>query len=354
MRFVFVYWRIHNAGSAQPIRHYAEAARAMGHEIALFGPPDPTGRFNCSQEVRGDDAVIFIMEWNLGGPQRLMDIPEANLARLLATIPRHRRIVLDNDGMYNDYTRIDGDYTHPVEAEAKKRSELFESIADKIVQPCYHPRRKNVGTLVFHGYRPEWEVPLDFSKPREFGMFYVGSNWFRWRAMKKVLSIIAPIRDRIGRIGLVGHDWAAMPHWVPSPFKEEAYFTDPDYLRQMGVEILPAVPIEQVIPSMSRGVFNPVLVRPTFNCFRVMNPRLFETPAANTIPLFNLDREYVCETYGEEAGKLVLDQNAQDLILDVLRQPQRYSPIVAAMRRHLAEKHSFAVRMRELVELVNN
>src|SRR4051812_40234252 len=133
MRFVFVYWRIDNAGSAQPIRHYAQAARAMGHEVVLFGPPDPTGRFNCSFDVRPEDAVIFIMEWNLGGPHRLMDVPEMNLARLLTTVPRDRRIVLDNDGMYNDYTRVDGDYTHPAQAEEKKRSELFESLSDKIV-----------------------------------------------------------------------------------------------------------------------------------------------------------------------------------------------------------------------------
>jgi hypothetical protein len=50
----------------------------------------------------------------------------------------------------------------------------------------------------------------------------------------------------------------------------------------------------------------------------------------------------------------VLDQNAQDLVLGVLREPQRYAAIVMAMRKYLAEKHSFAVRMRELVEIVNN
>jgi hypothetical protein len=353
MRFVFVYWRILNAGSAQTIWHYAEAAKKMGHEVALYGPPDPTGSFNCVLDVKPTDAVIFIMEWNLGGPHGLMGTSGINLARLLAVVPRERRIVLDNDGMYNDCIHVDGDYTHPDQAAARHRSEFFESISDKIYQPGYHPRRKNVRTLVLHGYRPEWEVPLDF-RNKEFGMFYVGSNWFRWRAMRKVLGILEPIRDKIGRIGLIGHDWQEMRQGVPSPLREQAYFTDPQYLQKLGVEVMPAVSIDQVIPSMSRGVFTPVLVRPTFNLLRMMNPRLFETPAANTIPLFNLDREYVCETYGAEAGQLVLGENAQELVLDVMRRPEHYAPIVMAMRRHLAEKHSFAVRMQELVDVVGS
>jgi hypothetical protein len=350
MRFVFVYWRIHNAGSAQTLFSYAEAAKQLGHEVVLYGPPDPAGRFNCELNVRPDDAVIFILEWNLGD-HRLMGLSEVNLARLLATVPRDRRIVLDNDGMYNDFTRVDGDYTHADEHASQKRIDFIESLSDRIYQPSYHPIRANVGTFIFHGYRPEWEVPLDFGN-KEFGMFYVGSNWFRWRAMLKVLRTIEPIRDRIGRIGLLGHDWARMPEWVPSPLKEEAYFTDPKYLERLNVEILPAVPVEQVIPSMSRGTFNPVLVRPTFNHLRMMNPRLFETPAANTIPLFNLDHEYVCETYGEEAGRLVLGDDGAELILDVLRQPEHYAPIVTVMRRYLAEKHSFAVRVRDLVNIM--
>ena len=33
---------------------------------------------------------------------------------------------------------------------------------------------------------------------------------------------------------------------------------------------------------------------------RLVNPRLFETPAANTIPVFGLDPEYVREIYGDD------------------------------------------------------
>ncbi len=361
---MFVYWRTSNAGSAQTIRHYAEAAQQLGHEVVIYAPPDPTGRFPCTLGIGSADAVIFVLEYNLflhpGGEKKseplkagLMGIGEVNIMRLLSKVPRERRIIIDNDGMYSEPIGVDGDFTHADERASRERIALCDSLTDKIYQPSYHPTRPNVRTFLFHGYRSEWEIPLDF-RNKPFGMFYVGSNWFRWRGMQRVLQAIEPIRQKVGRIGVVGHDWAAIPPWVPSPLREQAYFTDPDYLRRLDVEIMPAVPVDQVISTMSQGVFNPVLVRPTFNRLRMLNPRLFETPAANTIPLFNLDREFVCELYGDIAGSLVLDGQPTELIQDVLQCPEHYAPIVLEMRRHLAEKHSFTVRARELVEIARS
>src|SRR2546425_11675047 len=114
------------------------------------------------------------------------------------------------------------------------------------------------------------------------------------------------------------------------------------------------VPVGQVIESMSKGIFNPVLVRPLFNHLRLVNPRLFETPAANTIPLFGLDREYVREIYGEHAVHLILSEHASEQILDVVHRPEHYTEIVKSIRRDLAEKHSYTVRFRELMEIINS
>ena len=50
----------------------------------------------------------------------------------------------------------------------------------------------------------------------------------------------------------------------------------------------------------------------------------------------------------------MLDGQPTDLIRDVLGAARHYAPIVMEMRRHLAEKHSFAVRMHELVEIANS
>ena len=172
--------------------------------------------------------------------------------------------------------------------------------------------------------------------------------------MQRVLRAIEPIRDKVGRAALVGQDWAAMPWWVPSPLREQAYFTDPDYLKRMDIELRQPIPVEQVIPTMGVAVFNPVLMRPVFDYLGLVTCRTFETPAANTIPLFAQDAEYVRTIYGERATELVLrdGEAASEQIIDVLRRPEHYAEIVRDIRRHLAETHSYTVRLQELVRLV--
>jgi Glycosyl transferases group 1 len=362
MRLMFVYWQPENAGSAQDILNYSEAAKRLGHEVVLYAPAEAPSRFHCSLDIESADAVVFVLEWNLylqpGGDKKdrpvrtgLMGIGHLNLVKLVSRVPRERRVVIDCDGMYNDAIHVDGDFNHPDGAASRRRIELCDSLGDKIYQPTLHPLRPNVRPFLFHAYDPAWEQPLDF-RAKEYGMVYVGSNWFRWRALQRVLRALEPVRERVGRIALVGHDWGAMPWWVESPLREQAYFTDPAYLKELGVEVMPPVPVGQVISTMSKGVFNPVLIRTLFDHLGLVSCRTFETPAANTIPLFAQDAEYVKEIYGERAVELVLGDRASERILSVLREPEHYAEIVKDIRRHLAEKHSYAARLQELIEIV--
>jgi hypothetical protein len=367
MRLMFVYWRIGNAGSAQDILRYAEVAPSLGHEVVIYAPKEEGSLFPCSLDLESADAVVFVFEWNLylfpGGDKKkgqiirdgLMGIGHLNVARLFSRVPRKRRVILDCDGMYNDAIQIGGDFNHPDPEASRKRVELCDSLSDKIFQPTYHPLRANVGTFLFHAYDPAWERPLDFSH-KEFGMMYVGNNWFRWRALHGVLRAVEPIRQQVGRAALVGQDWVAMPWWVQSPLRELAYFTDPRYLAQLKIELRPPIPVEQVIPTMGEAVFNPVLIRPIFDRLGLVTCRTFETPAANTIPLFAQDAQYVASVYGEAAVNLVLgndDAAATERIEDVLRRPEVYAGYVREIRRHLAEKHSYAVRLAELVRIIS-
>jgi hypothetical protein len=348
MRMMFVYWKVENAGSAQTIYNFASTARKFGHEVVLYAPEGAVSRFQCSLDIESADVAIFVLEWNI----YLHNNEPLDLEGPIARMPRNRRIVIDNDGMYDDVIEIGGDCNHLDKAASRNRVDLYDSIADKICQPTLHPRPRNVRSFLFHGYNPAWEVPLDF-RAKEFGMCYVGSNWFRWKALKRVLQAIEPIRDRVGRVGLVGHDWGQIPWWIEQPLRERAYMTDPEYLRSLDIEIMPAVPIEHVIGSMSKAVFNPVLARPLFNHLRLTHPRLFETLAANTIPLFNLGRDHVVEIYGEPAGELVFGENASEQILDVLGRPDYYAEIVREIREHLAVNHSFERRFQELIDIID-
>jgi hypothetical protein len=96
------------------------------------------------------------------------------------------------------------------------------------------------------------------------------------------------------------------------------------------------------------------LIRPVFEHLGLVMNRVFETPAANTISLFAQDPKYVATVYGDRAAELVLRDGdaATEQILDVLHRPEEFAEIVRDIRRHLAEKHSFALRLQELVRIV--
>jgi glycosyltransferase involved in cell wall biosynthesis len=346
MRLMFVYWQLDDAGSAQTIFNYSRAAKGLGHEVVLYAPENSRSRVPCSLDVTRADAVLFLLEWNIYLHQNRPFPLEEPLRRT----PRWKRIVIDDDGMYNDHVRINGDYNHPSAEDSAIRTRLYDSISDQILQPTLHPLRDKVRTFLFHGYDAAWERPLEFAA-KDYGMVYVGSNWFRWRALQRLLAAVEPVRERVGRMAIAGHGWEEMPWWVEQPLREDAYYTDPAYLQRLGVELMGPVPIDDVVATMSRGVFNPVLVRPTFNHFRLVNPRLFETVAAGTIPLFNLDADYVREIYGDAAVELVVGDDGSAQVVDILERPAHYAEVTRRMRRHLAARHSFASRVRELVAL---
>src|SRR5207253_1563638 len=171
---------------------------------------------------------------------------------------------------------------------------------------------------------PGSEVPVDLPQ-QDFGIVYVGHSKFRWKPMLRVLEAVAPIRDAIGRIAIVGHGWDDIPAWAAPMGIEDIYRTDPEYLTELGVEIVPPVPFERVIGWMSKGRINPVIYRPLFQHLRLVTCRTFETPAAATLPLFDLDVGYVEEIYGEAARDLVLRQNRpEEKLLDMMGRPAYY------------------------------
>ncbi|HKF05554.1 MAG TPA: hypothetical protein VKB49_24765, partial [Candidatus Sulfotelmatobacter sp.] len=125
-----------------------------------------------------------------------------------------------------------------------------------------------------------------------------------------------------------------------------------EYLQKLDVELLEPVPFESVIDWMSMASFNPVISRPTFSALRLVTPRFFETPAADTVPIFGLDAQYVAEIYGPDAAELVMRGDGTELFLDMIRRPEHYDQLVCGIRQHLATHHSQAVRLRQLIDII--
>lgn len=350
MKLMFAYFIAEDAGSAQDIHHYARAAKELGHEIVLYGPVNALPSFEFSMDAASADAVIFVFEWTT----QLRFGDQLDLARLVSSVPRERRIVIDCDGAYNDVISVEGDYNHRDAAASRAWMAICDSLSDRIYQPTRHPVRPNVRPFFFHAYDPAWERPLDF-RAKEYGMVYVGHSKFRWWPMYRVLKAIEPNREQVGRIAVVGHGWDALPPWATWMQIEDNFYTDQEYLQKMGVEFVQPVPFEQVIPWMSKAVFSPVIYRPLFSFLRLVTCRTFETPAANTIPLFGLETEYVTEIYGERAIELVLpEQDPEEKVGDIVRRPEYYAQIVVEIRRHLAEKHCYTARLQELMEIIES
>ena len=349
MRVMFVYWAFEDQGSGLLINGYTQAAEELGHEVVVYGQPVPNIPLEYSMDVESADALVYIFEWTTD----LLRGDNLDFARL-SKIPRRRTVILDGDGNYNDLVSVDGDYNHRDEASRDKWIAICDSLSDKICQPTLQPLRRNVRTFLFYSYNPHWEVPLAHGG-KEFGMLYVGHSKFRWRAMERVLRAAEPIRDQVGRIGVVGHGWDALPPWAAPMKMEDAYYTDTEYMRKLQVEALPPIPFQQVIQWMSKAKFNPILSRPTFVRMRIVTPRFFETPAADTFPLFNLDDAYANEIYGKAALELVLPEtNPHEKIADMLDRPEHYAGIVHRIRGHLAAEHSQQQRLKELIRIIEN
>jgi hypothetical protein len=197
-------------------------------------------------------------------------------------------------------------------------------------------------------------MPLDFSAKR-YGMCYVGNTWFRWRGMSRVLEAVEPIREQVGPILLIGRGWDSESPWAGLSPSEEAYRSDPAYLRRLGVEVQPPVRFDRVIECMGSGVFMPVIYRPLFDHLRLITCRSFETPAANTIPLFCQEPGFVAEIYGERALELVLpEHDPHEKILDLVERPEHYAGIVDGIRAHLREEYSYARQLEQLIGIVES
>jgi glycosyltransferase involved in cell wall biosynthesis len=349
MKLVFVYYAFENQGSCLDLRAYARAAREMGHEVTVYGLPNPAIPIDFSIDLSGADGVVFVFEWTT----QLRGRDHLDWVRLLDAVPRRRRVVIDCDGRYNDPLVIHGDFNHRTAEEGKAYVDFCDAVADKIYQPTPTPVRPNVGTFLFHVYDPNWEVPLDFSAKR-YGVAYVGHSKFRWHGMQQFLRAAEPVRGEVGRIGFYGYGWDQPPYWASTLHMEDAYQVDFDYMRKLGVEAIQPVPFSEVIASMSSGVINPVVYRPLFEKLGNVTCRTFETPAAGTIPMFVLNREYVRAIYGEEAaGELVLpDEQPQDKIADVLRRPEHYAGVVRGIREEFRQRHSPKARLEQLIEIV--
>jgi hypothetical protein len=347
--------------SVSSVHKFIVAAKALGHDIAVYGHPNPElPAIPFTMDLAGVELAVFAIQVTSDFP----DMPY--LARVLDTVPRERRVLLDLWGKVNDTIRLDHDFNHLEKLDGHlgwEWVEAMQAVSGTILQPALKPLRSNVRPYLFHGYDPA-SVAKPYANAREaaaawqagqkpYGVLYAGSNWQRWDQIRPFLQGYGAARNDIGPACLVGWDWGARPEWA-AQMGIMGIDTDPALLAQLGVQVRDAVRFDEVIVLLGKARFAPVIHRPLFRHLGFVTNRTFETFCADTIPVLMLPRDFVSQVYGEAALILVPGDDIAAHLRDAMRRPEHYWDAVLQTRSHLERHHSYKQRVQELLALATN
>jgi hypothetical protein len=351
MRILFILDKRVNAGSIHAVAHYLRAGEELGHTIALYGRPDPAfPSLRFCTDLDAFEHVVFIIEASARW------LPRLQLAHILGAVPRSGRTVVDTDGMFNPMIVVDGyDRNHASERDRLEWLAYHEALADRIIQTTTKPQQSGVKALPFFGYDPKSEISPKASPPKRYDIVHVGHNWWRWYDVSRcLLPAIEQIRGRVGDICLVGSWWDGAPPWAADLGLEAAFRVDRAWLERLRIQVKPAVPYTEVIPTMSQGRVNIMSQRPVLRHLKILTSKYFEILCADAIPLVMLDPDHAESIYGHAGRELTLQGGVGDKLLDALSRPAKYREIVHEVRRHLMTYHSYRRRVDELVAALRN
>lgn len=345
--------------SVSTVANYVAAGRLLGHDIAVYGEPDPElPAIRFSTDTSGVDLALFVIQV----PADFPDMPL--VARLLDTVPRNRRVVVDLWGRYNDTIRLEHDFNHLEKLDGHpgwEWEEALRAVSDTILQPTLNPMRDDVGSFLFHGYDPgavirNFETAAEAaaawrSADKHYGVMYIGSNWQRWEQVRAFLEAYAPVRDTVGPACLIGWDWKQRPDWAVEK-GIVGVDTDPEFLAEQKVDVWDGCRYDDVAKVLGKAKFVPVIHRPLFRHLGIVTVRTFETFYADSLPVLMLPRDLVEAVYGPAALKLVPGDDLAAHLTAALDDPEPYWDAVLKTRAYLAANHSYVQRLQELDALL--
>ncbi|MGE0768700.1 MAG: hypothetical protein AB7L90_19800 [Hyphomicrobiaceae bacterium] len=348
MNFLFVMKHRGNAGNIHALADYMRVAERYGHRVALFGEPQPwLPDLAFSMDVHAFDKVVYLFESEIYRVGRLHEVA------LLGHFSREDRMVLDMDGMYNPVVVLDDyDRNHGSESSWIEWKAHLDSLSARIKKPVHAPVEPlaHGGPLTFYGYDDALEIAPEDAPEKVFDIVYVGHNWWRWRELEReVFPALERVRDRFGRIALIGLWWDGPPPEGADAGDERAFASEPGVLDRLHIEALPSVMYHEVVRTMSRSKINIFTQRPLLHHLRHLTLKYFEIFYADTIPLLMLDPDHAERVYGPAGRELALPGRVSETLTDALQRPDHYRGLVSEVRGHLARHHSYDQRIEELV-----
>jgi hypothetical protein len=342
LRILFVGNFRFNCGSSHALAGYVRAAKGTDCEVraSSLGLVDAEvrRRVPVADGEWSPDLCVVVCE-----SERFLT--EDKCAALECMAPRRRRIVLDPDGKCGPTVTIGTDTNHRGSEEASYWSGLYARLSDIVLQPNLN--ENSPGRFLYFGVDRNRPPILKGSVAKRFDLIYVGNNWYRWHDFVKLFEQLRPARDRFGEIGIFGQHWAA----DVEPGHEEYTYSDPEYLKQRGVQTFPPTPFDQVELTMSTGRCHPVFVRPVLHRLGLATPRMFETFMADTVPVLGSYLRDAEHLYGSDARLLQLPEQPVSFLLSILDSYDTYLELTMDIRQRLIRQHSYEERLRQLLEI---
>lgn len=333
-----------NCGSSNTLLGYVKAGRKLGYDVKAseFGYVDDVIRTTVPVASKDWNADLLVIVY-----ESYPFLSKGDIDLICKTVPRKKRILIDPDGKYLKPRYCGADTNHPTADSYRFWTSLYDSLSDVILQP-FLSSGENGKARSFLYFGMDNQTPDSSKVSKDFDLIYVGNNWYKWNDMKSLIAAVSPIRTKFKKIALIGQ------YWSGEQMKEfkDATRSDPDFLKKNGVEIYKSAPYGQVEKAMSRGKMHPILIRPILNEMSFITPRMFETFVANTVPLIPSYFTHANELYGDEITHLILSEDPAAKILEILESYEKYRKVSLRIREKLRQKHSYEVRLRQLLDFV--
>ncbi|GAB7042967.1 MULTISPECIES: glycosyltransferase family protein [Catenuloplanes] len=332
-----------NAGFSHTVAGYVRAAREAGCEVRISGP---------LSRMDGEVPRLLPVEPDIGWGTHLVVMFEARQfltpeqIELAGTFPRSRRLVVDFDLHGADEQPelgVDGTagrYT------AESWRTLYGALSDLVLQPRISGAMPpGVEFFQCYGMPETVRHPSELGPERDYGVQYIGSNWWRWKPLTALVEAAATL-DPVPRFRVCGRFWDG---GAVSPGFEDATTSVPGWLAERGVEVCPPVPFGQVIPEMGRSLISPILVRPLVAGTSLLTPRMFETLASGSLPVLSADAEFLAAVYGDESEHLLLGADPAATLDRLVTDFERHARIVGRIQDRVRARYSYPQVLRNLL-----
>lgn len=333
-------------GSSNTLLGYVKAGKALGWDIRVseFGYVDNKIKtlIPFADKNWKPDLMVIVYE-------SYPFLSNETIDEICTFIPRSNRIVIDPDGKYSKPCSVENDDNHPTPDSYNYWTNLYDSLSDVILQPFISKgvkNKKNIHSFLYFGI--DNQLP-DFNEvKKEFDLLYVGNNWYRWNDIEKLITKVSSIRPQLKKIGIIGRYWNKE---VMQGY-EEATISNPNFLKQNKIIVKKSAPYGQVEKFMSRGLLNPIFIRPILSKLKFTTPRMFETLNADTVPLVPSYFTYAQDLYGDKIQELSLTEDSNNDILKIINNYEYYKNISKKIRKTLRSKHSYEIRLKQLLKFI--